>query len=60
MPTSVMVVAGEPGLLQLLGGGKRPTVGSVLERVCKLGQLVGLRSISVVGSGGSGLLQLTG
>jgi len=59
MSAASMVVAGEPGLLQLLGGWKRSTTGGALERVSELVQLIGLCRISAVGSSAGCLLQLT-
>lgn len=55
----MMVVAGEPGLLQLLSGGKCAAAGRALERVRELCQLMGLCSISVVACIAGSFLQLT-
>ena len=53
-------MADDPGLLQLLRGGKPASGHRILERLRELRQLAGLRSVSaVVGRGGS-FLELAG
>ena len=54
----MMVAAGQPGLLELLSRRQRPATRSALERVGKLGQLIGLCRISVVRGPGRRGLQL--
>ena len=57
-PAVMMVVAGKPGLLQLLSGGKSAPLGRALEGRGNLRQLIGLRCIPIVAGSGGGLLQL--